>query len=620
MKKHRGIFLLAFDVVVVVGAYVFALIIRYDFGYSKAIRHEGFTEMIPIIIVVYLVVFVITRTHRTVWEKISVEEGFKIIIANSIGAFTLVLITANNDKHSIPLSVIVIAFLLNTLVQESVRFSYRIYRFSRIRKNRKKQKHFKRVLIYGAGNSGAFIANEIVSNNFYDNYVVGFIDDNPLLKGSYVSGHVVFGGQTVLEKVINQHVIDEIIIAMPNQSQKEQNEIKSIVFKLGVPMRSIASSKVLVEGMNLKQTLRRVDLLDLLQRKEIIINDSKVRTSIEGKTILVTGGAGSIGSEIVRQILSFNPTKIVIIDLNENALYSLQQELNMVLNEYYGNSKTSIDFFIASIRDEHRIDKIFNRFKFDMVFHAAAHKHVPLMETSPKEAIKNNILGTRNLIDMSKKYNVDKFVNISTDKAVNPTNVMGATKRFSEMMLQSENGDSSTKFMAVRFGNVLGSNGSVVPFFTKQIEAGGPVTVTHPDITRYFMTIPEAVSLVLQAETYAKGGEIFVLNMGEPVKIVDLAKQMITLSGFIPNKDIMIEYVGLRPGEKLYEELLMDEEGMSETDNELIYIAKPIITPQDEIKAHITKLKEVCKSTLSNDEVKQVLMGIVPTYKQTEII
>ena len=387
-------------------------------------------------------------------------------------------------------------------------------------------------------------------------------------------------------------------------------EIETLAFKLGLPVKSVSSSNILFDEPNLKKSLKEVDILDLLQRKEIVINDNEVRNSIEGKNVLVTGAAGSIGSELVRQIVTFNPSKVVLVDLNENAMYGLQQELeasNRVEN-------IEMHYLIASIRDKFRLDQIFKENNVDLVFHAAAHKHVPLMENSPKEAIKNNILGTKNLIDLAKKYEVQKFVNISTDKAVNPTNVMGATKRFNEMLLQSQNNDSKTKFMAVRFGNVLGSNGSVVPFFRKQIAAGGPVTVTHKDITRYFMTIPEAVSLVLLAETYAKGGEIFVLNMGEPVKILDLAEQMITLSGFKPYEDIDITFTGLRPGEKLYEELLMDEEGLTKTDNELIFIAHPVVTPMEELLEHISRFEEILKLEVSREEIYESIKKAVPTF------
>lgn len=618
MNKKRGVILLSYDVTIVILSYILAIGLRYDFRFTQALQHPGFLNALPFVGLVYLIVFLLYKTYRTVWERVSIEEGFRIAMANATASIIVWIVVILNPVRLMPLSVIFVAFFLNTLFQEATRFSYRYYRVKRITNNRSKQKNLKRVLIYGAGNSGSFIAKEISTSRDYNYFLIGFIDDNPLLKGTYVSNHIVFGDKSMLDKVINQHVVDEIIVAMPNQSVSEQQKVKQLVYKYGLPIHSISSSKTLFVGMDLKKTLKKVDILDLLQRKEIVLNDSKVRASIVGKTVLVTGAAGSIGSELVRQILGFNPRKIVLLDLNENALYALQMELvNQIRNELI-NPNIELVFLIASIRDKRRIEEIFNHHKFDLVFHAAAHKHVPLMEESPKEAIKNNILGTKNLIDASNKHNVGKFINISTDKAVNPTNVMGATKRFNEMLLQSQNSKSNTKFMAVRFGNVLGSNGSVVPHFTKQIAAGGPVTVTHKDITRYFMTIPEAVSLVLQAETYAEGGEIFVLNMGDPVKIVDLAEQMIKLSGFTPYKDIQIEFTGLRPGEKLFEELLMDEEGLTETENELIFIAKPILIPVDELNKHISNFESVLINDYSKEKILEVIKSAVPTYNKLD--
>lgn len=608
MKKNRGITLLIFDVVLLIFSYTAAIIIRYDFKYRTALSHEGFIKTLPIIAMVFLASFLITKTNRSLWDRISIEEGLRIVLANALGSFFLLIIISFSSKREVPFSVIVIAFLLNTLIQEVTRFSYRLIRLRSLNDKKRKLENSKRVLIYGAGEAGTLVARELISNPIYNSYLVGFIDDNSNIKGKYISGHTVFGGMQVLEKVITQHVIDEIILAMPSQPQSLQNEIAQKIYALGVPLKKVTSSEVLFSDSNLDVTLKNVDILDLLQRKEIVIKDKGVKESLENKNVLVTGAGGSIGSELVRQIIKNNPTSLTLIDINENGLYDLQQELKN-LNKL----NVPIKFYIASIRDCRRVDQIFEEGNFDLVFHAAAHKHVPLMEDAPGEAIMNNIFGTFNLIESSKKHNVDKFVNISTDKAVNPTNVMGATKRFNEMMLQSQP-NSKTKFLAVRFGNVLGSNGSVVPLFKKQIEKGGPVTVTHPDITRYFMTIPEAVSLVLQAETYASGGEIFVLDMGDPVKILDLAKQMITLSGFTPFKDIDIKFSGLRPGEKLYEELLMDEEGILKTDNDLIHIAKPMSISNDVLLDHLNVLKRTINNNASSQEIIKALKGAVPTF------
>ncbi|QIK70024.1 polysaccharide biosynthesis protein [Erysipelothrix sp. HDW6C] len=417
----------------------------------------------------------------------------------------------------------------------------------------------------------------------------------------------------MLNKVIDQHSVDEIIVAMPSASIEKQKEVLARVYKTGFPVKTVTSSEVLISNPSLKNSLKDVDILDLLQRKEIDLDDSEIRKSIHGKSVLVTGAGGSIGSELVRQILKHEPTEITLIDISENGVYALQQEIVRKTREGLINDAIKVNVYIASIREYDSLERIFAQHNFDLVFHAAAHKHVPLMETSPQEAIKNNIFGTKNLIDCCNKFKVERLVNISTDKAVNPTNVMGATKRFIEMMLQSQK-NTDTKFVAVRFGNVLGSNGSVVPLFKKQIKNGGPVTVTHPDIVRYFMTIPEAVSLVLQAETFAKGGEIFVLDMGEPVKILDLAENIITLTGYKPYVDIKIEFTGLRPGEKLYEELLMAEEGLMKTENELIFTAKPIVFEQEDIMNKLEILKNVVDSKHDRGEIIEALQTVVTTY------
>ncbi len=608
MKKQRELLLLLFDVAVVMMSYVLAIILRYDFRFITALAHEGFLRTLPFVGQIFLVTFLLTKTHKSLWDKISIEEGFRIVLANIIGSTIVILLTFYSGKRPIPISVIVIAFLVNTLVQEVMRFSYRLYRLRRLTDKKKKSNSSKRILIYGAGDSGALIAKEISTNPGYNSYVVGFVDDNPALKNKYVAGHVVYGSGDILDKIVTQQVINEIIVAMPSQPKEVQSKISRKVFALGLPVRIVPSTEEILSDRNLDRSLKKVNILDLLQRKEIVIQDEGVRDSIENQSILVTGAAGSIGSELVRQIIKNNPKSITLIDINENSLYELQQEL-----KHLNPHNVPIKCLIASIRDKFNVNRIFKEGKFDLVFHAAAHKHVPLMEESPAEAIKNNIFGTYNLIEASKENKVKKFINISTDKAVNPTNVMGATKRFNEMLLQSQTSED-TKFMAVRFGNVLGSNGSVVPLFTKQIEAGGPITVTHKDITRYFMTIPEAVSLVLQAETYAKGGEIFVLDMGDPVKIVDLAEQMITLSGNKPYEDIEINFTGLRPGEKLYEELLMAEEGLIKTKNDLIFIAQPILTPKEVIHDHLDNLDSVIKELSTKEIILDTLNIAVPTY------
>ena len=469
MKKHREYILLVFDMFMIMLSYALAIIVRYDFRYRTALAHEGFLSRLPFVGVVFLIVFILFKTNKSLWSTVSLDEALRIFFANVVGSMIMLILIVFSNNRFIPFSVVFIAFMINTLAQTGMRFSFRIYRLTTLNDKRRKSKNIKRVLIYGAGDSGDALAKEITKNEGLNSIVVGFIDDNPYLNGKFVGGHAVFGTGEKLEKVIVQQAIDEIIIAMPSQPKNIQVKISERVFKSGISALIMPSTESILSDDSIKTSLKKLNIVDLLQRKEIVIKDDVVRESIVGLNILVTGAAGSIGSELVRQILTFEPKSITLIDFNENSLYSFQQELKLL-----NKKNIATNFLIASIRDKYNVDRIFKHGKFDLVFHAAAHKHVPLMEESPAEAIKNNIFGTFNLIESSKKYKVKKFVNISTDKAVNPTNVMGATKRFNEMMLQSQS-NNITKFMAVRFGNVLGSNGSVVPLFTKQIASGGPV-------------------------------------------------------------------------------------------------------------------------------------------------
>lgn len=618
MKKNRNVFLMVYDLIIVLVSYVFALFVRFDFNLSKTLNYTGFYENLIVVVFVYLIVFKMLRLDKSIWAKVSIDEGMRIIVGNLLGALIMILFTVL-IRRGIPLSVIFIAFLLNTLLQEGVRFSYRLYRLMSFRQKINKNKNHKRYLIYGAGDAGVMILREILNNDNFNGYVVGFIDDNPLLKNKTILGTPVFGDDSILTQIVTQQGVQEIIVAMPSQNIQVQKKILEKVFELGIPVKNVSSSEMLLNGNPLNQVLKKVDIVDLLQRKEIVLDSEEIENSIMNKHVAVTGAGGSIGSELVRQIIKYKPSSLTLIDINENSLYSLQQEIMMLKRDNVEGYDVPLNVYIGSIRDPKNMDNIFKHHRFNLVFHAAAHKHVPLMETSPQEAIKNNILGTKNLIEVSKRYKVDKFINISTDKAVNPTNVMGATKRFNEMMLQSQSPEEHTKFVAVRFGNVLGSNGSVIPLFKKQIEAGGPVCVTHKEITRYFMTIPEAVSLILQAETYAQGGEIFVLDMGKPVKILDLAEKVITLSGFKPYEDIKIEFTGLRPGEKLYEELLMAEEGLTKTKNELIFIAHPLHSSREQMIEYTEKFKEEVSKGASHTVLLGILYEAVPTFKHMKI-
>lgn len=479
-------------------------------------------------------------------------------------------------------------------------------------KREERRKDAKHILIYGAGSAGRMILVEILENPNYHYHVVGFIDDNKNLHRTRIYGTPVLGGKEFLERYLIKNDIDEIIVAMPSVSHATRQNVLNSLTKYKIETKVVSSSFHLIQSSDFRRVLRPINVLDLLGRSEIVIDDTQIRRTLSGKTVMITGAGGSIGTELTRQILTRDPERLILVDVNETGLYAIQQEILMKVK--HGQVvPVELEVLVKSIRDYEGLESVFEKTKPEIIFHAAAHKHVPLMEAVPEEVIKNNILGTYNLIKLSDKYKVEKFVNISTDKAVNPINVMGATKRYNEMMLQAFNNKSDSRFVAVRFGNVLGSNGSVVPLFQHQIASGGPVTVTHPEITRYFMTIPEAVSLILQSAVYAQGGEIFVLDMGEPVKILDMAKKAIELSGLRPYKDIQIEYIGLRPGEKLYEELLISEEGMDKTANELIYIAKPMDITMEQIEQGIMLLKKALE--VKEFDHKALLKQLVPTYK-----
>ena len=467
----------------------------------------------------------------------------------------------------------------------------------------------KNLLIVGAGSSAAIVIKDMMRNaNLNRNFrIVGLVDDNPLKLNTIINGYHVLGNRNDIARICDEDKVDQILLAIPSASVSDKKEIIEICSKTKAKLKIVPSVDQIITQTGSTLAVRNVQIEDLLERSPVVLNNSEISGYIEGKTVMVTGGGGSIGSELCRQIMKYNPKNLVIVDIYENNAYDIQMELNA---KYPDNKPTVL---IASVRDKDRIDDIFKKYNPYIVFHAAAHKHVPLMEVSPCEAIKNNVFGTLNVAMCADKYNVKRFVMISTDKAVNPTNIMGATKRICEMIVQSMQKISSTEFVAVRFGNVLGSNGSVIPLFKRQIEEGGPVTVTHKDITRFFMTIPEAAQLVLQAAGYAGGGEIFVLDMGKPVKIYDLAKNLIRLSGYTPNVDIDIEVTGLRPGEKLYEELLMSEEGLKKTRHSKIFIGSPLDVSMEELKPNLDMLAKAAEHN-NIEGIKDVIEKIVPTY------
>lgn len=507
-------------------------------------------------------------------------------------------------------------YIVNVMViivgMVSLRISYRTMRRIVMKTElRQNASDSQRVLIVGAGEAGNMIVRELFKRPELKKMPVGVVDDDKNKQGKCVYDVPVLGTIDDVEQIVKNHCIDEIIICIANINPKRKREIINICKKTDAKIKTIPGIyEIIDEKVNITK-FRDVQIEDLLGREPIKMNLDDMNGIIKDKIIMVTGGGGSIGSELCRQIVKYEPKQLVLIDIYENNAYDIQQEIKRHFPEI------DLKVLIASVRDEHKMEKIFEQYKPEIVFHAAAHKHVPLMEDSPCEAIKNNVFGTQNVVNLSDKYNVKKFVLISTDKAVNPTNIMGATKRCCEMIVQTKNKTSKTEFVAVRFGNVLGSNGSVVPLFKKQIEEGGPVTVTHEEVTRFFMTIPEAVSLVLQASAMAKGGEIFVLDMGEPVKIIDLARNLIKLSGFEPNVDIKIEVTGLRPGEKLYEEVLMDEEGLQKTSNNQIRIGRPIKIDKAEFKKELNILKRVADND-QDEKVDLIMKSIVPTYVRRE--
>ena len=538
------------------------------------------------------------------WSLASIHEVFVIIAACAL-ATILQIVGMSVLKLPIHRSYYLLCFMGLTLFTGLIRYSYRIQKTFRPASTGDLNEQI-RVMIVGAGEAGLAILKETEDSNKSRGKVVCLIDDSINKKGLQIRGIPVVGNRYDIPNAVKDYKVDQIFIALPTAVPKERKEIIEICQGTSAQIKVLPGIFQLLNGEVTASKMRDVEIDDLLGRDPITINQTEIFDMIAGKTILVTGGGGSIGSELCRQIAQHAPNRLIVFDIYENNVYDLQQELIKEL------PNLNADYLIGSVRNEHRLDRVFETYRPDMVFHAAAHKHVPLMEMSPNEAIKNNVFGTYNTARMADKYGTDTFVLISTDKAVNPTNIMGASKRLCEMVIQMMSRHSKTKFVAVRFGNVLGSNGSVVQLFKKQIAQGGPLTVTHPDIIRYFMTIPEAVQLVLQAGAYAKGGEIFILDMGEPVKIMDLARNMIRLSGYTPDEDIKIKITGLRPGEKLYEEMLMKEEGLQDTANNKIHIGKPILFDDKEFVRNLEELQKTAE--MDSEDIKKQVARMVPTY------
>lgn len=610
---YRRTCLIIYDIISVILASYLAIIIRYEFRVDEIPRHfmNPIEQVMPLNIIVTLAIFYFFRLYNSLWAFAGETELQNIVVSCVLSTIvnSICLQFFKTTSQAVPKSYYFFyLFLLITCIFSS-RFSYRFFR-SLKHKQQNKKNHIS-VMVIGAGEAANVIIKEIVNSNFSTMVIKCIIDDDKGKWGRYIQGIKVVGGRDKIVECADVYDVDEIIVAMPSASRAEIRKILEICKDTNCKLRSLPGMYQLVNGEVNVSKLRDVEVEDLLGRDPISVDLNSILGYVQGKVVLVTGGGGSIGSELCRQIATHKPKQLVIVDIYENSVYDIQQELKGKYPEL------DLVVLIASVRNTNRMNYIFSTYHPDIVYHAAAHKHVPLMEDSPTEAIKNNVFGTFKTAQAAAMSGVRRFVMISTDKAVNPTNIMGASKRICEMIIQTFDKHYETEFVAVRFGNVLGSNGSVIPLFRKQIAAGGPVAVTHPDIMRYFMTIPEAVSLVLQAGAYARGGEIFVLDMGEPVKILDLAQNLIKLSGYRVGEDIKIEFTGLRPGEKLYEELLMDEEGMKDTANKMIHIGKPIELDEHEFFTQLKELKDEC--TIESSDIRPLIKKIVPTYHHTGI-
>ena len=628
-----SIFLMIYDVITIGISYFFALWLRFDFKFDTIEPNyiRIFNNTIWIYAIFCIVVYWFFRNYRSIWRFASYNELTRIFISVTICSI-LYFIFVRKFIFRMPNSYNVIGYLFQLIFAIAARFSYRAVLL--IRKN-KSENDCKNVMIIGAGDAGQTIIRDVNNHANGSSKVVCIIDDNTNKKGRFIDGIPVVGGREDILSAVEKYKVDEIYYAIPTSSNSQKRDILSICKETECNIKVLPGIQQIVNGDVSVNMMKDVAIEDLLGRDVVKVNNEEIYNHISNKVVLVTGGGGSIGSELCRQIAKNNPKQLIIFDIYENNAYDIQLELK------HNYPELNLVTLIGSVRDSKRVDGVFAKYKPDIVFHAAAHKHVPLMEDSPCETIKNNTIGTFKVAYAAVKYGTKRFVLISTDKAVNPTNIMGASKRMCEMVIQtfdklinnkttdklsivedcfsevsSKELQNRTEFVAVRFGNVLGSNGSVIPLFKKQIEMGGPVTVTHQDIIRYFMTIPEAVSLVLQAGVYAKGGEIFVLDMGEPVKIDTLARNLIKLSGFEPDKDIKIVYTGLRPGEKLYEEKLLDAEGNTKTDNDLIYIGKPLELNED---VFLNQLKKLYEAANNNDEnIFDLVSEVVTTYKKKE--
>ncbi len=605
---NRIIALVLMDILAIVISSFGALYVRFEFRFNEIPREylDIYEHIIPVTVLFTLFFFLLWKLYRSVWRYASAIELVNIAFATSCGALAQLIFCYATERR-MPRSYYVLYWFFLFSLTCLLRFSYRILRVLHSKRTSLAGGSSRiNVMVIGAGAAANMILKEIEFSQYINLRVRCIIDDDIACHGKILRGIPIVGGRDRILEAVKEYGIDEIIFAIPSASRQVRKEILEICKESGCKLRTIPGTYQLINGEVSVSKLREVEIEDLLGREPIHTNIDEIIGYVSGKVIMVTGGGGSIGSELCRQIAGHHPKRLLIVDIYENNAYDIQQELQRRYPEL------DLVVLIASVRNTNRMDQIFEIYRPDIVYHAAAHKHVPLMEISPNEAVKNNVLGTWKVVQAADRWKVKRFVMISTDKAVNPTNIMGATKRICEMIIQTYNKHSDTEFVAVRFGNVLGSNGSVIPLFKKQIAEGGPVTVTDPNIIRYFMTIPEAVSLVLQAGAYAKGGEIFVLDMGEPVRILDLAQNLIKLSGYRVGEDIEIQFTGLRPGEKLYEEMLMAEEGMQDTANRMIHIGKPIQIDEERFLEQLETLKDYVVG--EPEDIRAYVRQIVPTY------
>lgn len=604
---HQAILVAFLDALFVVISYGAALILRFDFSFSsipEAYR-SGYLWSMPFWIASTIVVFYAFRLYHSIWRLASISE-----LQMSIAAYIVLLPVYGLGimfmQLRMPKAYYFMGFIISFCMTTALRFSYRMFQTYFGNREGTGEEEQNRIMVIGGGAAGQTLIRELVNSRRLHTKVCCVIDDNPNKIGRVLEGIPIVGNRDDILTMVDRYKINHIIYAIPATTGKNQKEILNICKETKCRLQTVPGVYQLVNGEVSVSKLRDVDIADLLGRAQVRVNNDEIFRAIRGRKVLVTGGGGSIGSELCRQIAKAKPKQLIIFDIYENNAYEIQQELRRTYPQL------DLEVLIGSVRNSNRINQVMHTYKPDIVYHAAAHKHVPLMEDSPNEAIKNNVLGTYKTAMAAAKTGVKKFVLISTDKAVNPTNIMGASKRLCEMVVQMMNRKTDTDFVAVRFGNVLGSNGSVIPLFKKQIAEGGPVTVTDKDIIRYFMTIPEAVALVLQASYYAEGGEIFVLDMGDPVRIDDMARNLIRLSGYEPDIDIPIVYTGLRPGEKLYEELLMDEEGLQDTANEMIHIGHPIEMDDEWFEEKLKLLDKVSRQ--DSARIKEIVAEIVPTY------